>query len=136
MSPPKIPNTAASYLPLEVKGKLAEVEAIALGIHTTESEQPYVALKYFQPGFECFSEWDRDQLKGFSSFLEKLRSTSWDTIFKTGGKLGNKSGFGQTYHKDRSKLPECDVLKKISPEINFFELRVSKEIRVHGFRAC
>jgi hypothetical protein len=129
----KLPDSAA-YLPVEGKGMIAEIEATILGIHKKDPERPYVALKYFQPGYQCFSDWDKSELKAFSSFVEKLRSTDWDTIFKTGGKLGSKTGLGFSLHKNRSKLPKCKSLDAISPEIKFCEMRVSQGIRVHGFR--
>jgi hypothetical protein len=131
---PKLPDSVTTYLSLEGKGKIAEIEAKVLGIHKKDPEKPYIALKYFQPSHQCFSDWEKNELKLFSSFVEKLRSTDWDTIFKTGGKLGSKSGLGYTLHKNKSKLPKCKSLEQISPEINFFELRVSEVIRVHGFR--
>ena len=111
---PKLPDSVANYLSLEGKGRIAEIEAKVLGIHKKDPEKPYIALKYFQPSHQCFSD--------------------WETIFRTGGKLGSKSGLGYTLHKNKSKLPKCKSLEQISPEINFFELRVSDVIRVHGFR--
>jgi|GEM_PF-664292 len=98
-------------------------------------EPPYISLKYFQPSFQCFSEWQSDELKAFSSFVEKLRKTSWDQIYRTGGKTGRKSGFGYTPHKNTKKLPNIKQLESIvSPDITYFELRVTGKARVHGFR--
>lgn len=134
MPPLKIPDSAANHIQLEGKGRLTPIEAKLLGIHKHEIEIPYVTLKYYQPVYQCFSVWDKEDLRGFSAFIEKLRSANWNTIFNSGGKLGRKTGFGCTYHKDKTKLPRCEMLNQISDEINFFELRVSRVARVHGFR--
>jgi len=134
MPPVKIPDSVSNYLPLEGKGSLTPIEIKFLGIHKNEQEIPYVTLKYYQPDYQCFSDWDKEDLKNFSAFVGKMRSADWETIFKSGGSLGNKKGFGCTYHKDKNKLPSCQTIDRISKDINFFELRVSKEARVHGFR--
>jgi hypothetical protein len=98
-------------------------------------EPPYISLKYFQPSFQCFSKWQNNELKSFSKFVEKLRMTSWDQIYKTSGKIGHKSDFGYTPHKNTKNLPNIKQLDMIiSPDITFFELRVTGKVRVHGFR--
>lgn len=56
--PVKLPYDVVSYLPLEVKGRITEIESKILGIHKTEEERPYIALKYYQPSYKCFSEID------------------------------------------------------------------------------
>lgn len=116
-------------------------EAKLLGlISRSENKSPdttepvYVVLKYFQPTFECFSDWQAEELAAFSGFLEKLSARTWQQVYKTAGSLGNKTGLGYTVHLDRSKLPECPTLDAISEDIKFFELRVNEKARVHGFR--
>ena len=100
---------------------------------------PYVILKYFQEGWECFSDWEKGELKLFSSFLKTLSSHTWETVYKSGGKGENKSGLGYTSYKlDDMKNGSNhlkDVRKNISEDLNFFELRVSQKIRIHGFQS-
>lgn len=99
-------------------------------------EHAYVALKYFQPTHECFSEWNKEELAALSSFVALMSAQSWDEIHKSAGKGGRKVGLGYTRHKSRSSLPQCAVLDNISEDINFLELRVSQKARVHGFRVA
>ena len=98
-----------------------------------ESERPLYLFGLFC-AFECFSSWSPSELKAFSDFLIKLKSAKWKDIYATGGKKGTKSGLGYTPHKNRSMLPNNPELKDISPDITFFELRVTQKARVHGFR--
>lgn len=104
---------------------------------TNTNLKPYVVLKYYQPRHQCFSAWQQTELRGFSSFVEKLRGTTWNEIVLSGGRgpNGKKTSFGYTPHKDRTKLPPCADLDRVSPDLTFFELRVSGKMRVHGFRA-
>lgn len=116
-------------------GQLSEVELKIHGLSTPKDKEAHINLKYYDKNHECLSEWQTEELKSFSSFIEKINQSSWTDIYKGGGKSGNKSGLGMTYHKDRSKLPESPILDRISPDIKFFELRVTQKIRVHGFRS-
>lgn len=102
-------------------------------------KNPYVVLKYFQPDWECFSHWEKAELSQLSNFIRSFSQHTWDSVYKTAGKPGNKTGLGYTpYHISEMKAGE-DVLKRIrervSEDISFFELRVSQKIRVHGFQS-
>ncbi len=117
-------------------GKLNPLERLVLNADKDrEAEKPHVNLKYYEHSYECFSCWEPSELAAFSDFLHKLRSTNWQSIFESGGKRGNKTGFGYTIHKNWGALPNNEVLKNISPDITCFELRVTQKMRVHGFRA-
>lgn len=115
--------------------EVSSLEKVALGLHQSEedNERPWVSLKYYHPSFECFSAWDEDELKAFSEFCQKLSQRKWNDIYKTGGQLGHKTGLGYTVHKT-TKLPDKPDLSSLSPDISFFELRVTQTARVHGFR--
>ena len=118
---------------------VTNVEAALLGLSTEpnrgQPESAYLALKYYQSEHECFSEWSADELRAFSEFSRKLSQQTWQDIFRSGGSIGKKTGLGYTQHKNKSKLPKCDVIGKISDEIDFFELRVTRKARAHGFRS-
>ena len=60
---------------------------------------------------------------------------TWNQIYKTSGRIGNKTGLGYSIHKDAAKLPNKALRDRISPDITFFELRVTGEARAHGFRS-
>jgi len=90
-----------------------------------------VSLKYFHRNYQCFSKWQVQELKAFSSFIEKLRNADWGRVVSTGGSPGNKTGLGYTKHK-------CSTARKkflwdISSDIEFCELRVNQRARIHGF---
>jgi len=102
---------------------------------------PYVALKYFRSDWQCFSDWESQELKEFSSFLKNLQCHTWQQVYNTGSKIP-KHGLAYTkYNIDDVKSEAIkrkldSVKKEISDEINFFELRVNQnKLRVHGFQS-
>jgi hypothetical protein len=114
---------------------LTSREALLAGIGCGEkNERPYVNLRYYCPKHQCLSAWQPDELRAFSDFCRKLTAMRWAEIYKTGGQLGYKTGLGYTVHKDHSVLPSNPDIENISPELTWFELRVTTEARVHGFR--
>ncbi len=54
---------------------------------TVHKLNPYVALKYFKSDWQCFSEWESQELKEFSSFLKSLQKHTWEQVYKTGSKI-------------------------------------------------
>jgi hypothetical protein len=103
--------------------------------------KPYVALKYFSPDWQCFSEWTVPELKSFSAFINTLKQHTWEQVYKTGGKGVNKTGLGYTKY-DLTSVKNTNIQKKleavkkeISEDLNFFELRVDQKARVHGFQS-
>lgn len=113
-------------------------ELLAFGLSSEEfdcEEVPHVSLRFYCPKHQCFSSWTADQLHAFSSFCCKITKVQWNQIYKTGGGLGHKSGFGYTKHSSTKALPENPDLPDLSPEVTWFELRVDGKTRVHGFRS-
>ena len=106
----------------------------ALGPEKGPFAIPYVALRFYQPDFQCFSEWAADELRAFSDFNRKLRQMTWQLVYQSGGRVGEKTGLGYTTWP-RAVLPPPAELAAISDDITWFELRVTKRARVHGFRA-
>lgn len=102
-------------------------------------KNPYVVLKYFQESWECFSEWEKAELKLFTNFLQTISNHTWETVYKSAGKGVNKAGLGYTPYKIEEMKSGSSHLKKvrnsISDDLDFFELRVSQKIRVHGFQS-
>lgn len=121
-----------SFAALAKGPSLSDVECIHLGIH--KGDNAFVVLRYFDSDHQCFSDWDRDELKAFSEFLRKICQQNWDQIFATGGSAGNKKGLGYTVHKDPKLLPNQNLIDRFGEDTCFFELRVSKKARAHGFR--
>jgi len=93
----------------------------------------FVSLRYLQDDFQCFSSWDRSEMKCFWDFNRKVHDYTWQNILEQGGKAGNKVGFGYTIIP-RELYPNQEFLQSISPDANIFEMRASQVIRLHGFR--
>jgi hypothetical protein len=100
-------------------------ECKIFGIQTNMHEHPYVNLKYFDSNYECLSAWEKDELKLLSDFIQKVSNSDWYSIQKS-----------CTKHKDNGILPKNKKIENVSPDITFFELRVSIKARVHGFRSA
>lgn len=127
-------------------GKLSPIEEKvfslcgAMGGGSADNENPFVTLKYFSHSFECFSAWEKEELKCFSDFLSSLRQRTWRQVLETSGKAGSKVGLGYTaYDLSTVKTSAEEHLRKarseIGDDITFFELRLNQKMRVHGFRA-
>lgn len=123
---------AASVHPEPGGGRRSRLEGAALGHDHGERAAPYVALKYLQTEWQCFSEWSRDELRAFSAFNRKLAQVTWPLLYATGGR--QKTGLGYTPH-DLGALPRPAFADAISEDVAWFELRVTQKARVHGFRA-
>ncbi|MHC1745180.1 MAG: hypothetical protein AB9873_19425 [Syntrophobacteraceae bacterium] len=98
-----------------------------LGLTESQDSPVYVSLKYYDSEFECFSDWDKQELRAFSGLVKKLVLRSWNEIKRSAGGLGCK------VHKDRKRLPQRNVLDLISPDSTLVELRVTDGARIHGF---
>ena len=89
---------------------LTEKDAEIFGFEKEGNNSPaYVYFKYYDHKHQCLSEWSKDELRSFTSFIEKLRNTSWTDIYKSGSNQ-NKSGFGYTICKQTSKLPNQNIV--------------------------
>jgi hypothetical protein len=117
----------------EAESSVSRLEETVLGNERGADAVPYVALRYFHPEFQCFSEWARDELRAFSELNRKLRQMTWRLVYESGGRVGEKTGLGYTLWP-RAVLPPPPELAAISDDITWFELRVTKRARVHGFR--
>lgn len=106
----------------------------ALGKEGDPGASAFVALKYFRPEVQCFSEWAPDELRAFSDFNRKVSLQTWQQIVASGGKGPNKAGLGYTPHGG-GQLPRVDFADALSEDLTWIELRVSQKARVHGFRA-
>lgn len=109
------------------ENKEIKILGLANNGENSDEKQAYIALKYFDKNFECFSEWSKDELACFSNFIDKINNLTWNDI---------KRHTGLRYKMiDNAKgLPENSIKEKISKDISFYELRVSQKARVVGFR--
>lgn len=114
---------------------LKPIEKKIFAFGDKDNQKAYIALKYYDKNYECFSRWTKNELKAFSRFAEKIAKHSWNQIEGQGGKKGSKTGFGCTKHKDNSVInSHTNMLENISEDITAIELRVNEKARVHGFR--
>ncbi|WP_446326718.1 hypothetical protein [Burkholderia pseudomallei] len=121
---------------------LAPKDRKAFGFVTVAEEEeknarvdgpPFVVLKYYRSQFECFSAWTADELKQFSSFIEKLSAANWASVQKAGGFQRKALDLATISASAAAHLRA--VKNGLSDDISFFELRITQAIRVHGFRA-
>lgn len=92
----------------------------------------HIGLKYYDANHECFSKWEKPELKELSKFVKKLSNYTWNQVMQ---QAGSKNGFNYTLHKDIKKLPKEPKALGLSEDTTFFELRVDGDKRVHGFRS-
>ncbi|WP_409286245.1 MAG6450 family protein [Pontibacter sp. G13] len=92
----------------------------------------FVSLRYVQDEYECFSDWEKVEMKNFWNFLRKVHDYTWQQVYNQAGKR-NKSGLAYT-PLDRGLFKFSSFLENLSEDVQIFELRVSGKIRVHGFR--
>jgi len=101
-----------------------------VGKPVEDKGEAYVVLKYFDADHECFSDWEKGELKEFSGFLGKLRQQRWESMSD-----GMKP---KIVDMKKAKAGAKDRLKRIhdglSKDIQFMELRITQRARVHGFR--
>ena len=92
-----------------------------------------VSLRYVQNSFECFSSWSRDEMNLFWDFQERISNCTWREVYSTASKGAGKTGFAYTV----TQKSDYSVVKShggLSADITLFELRLSEQARVHGFR--
>lgn len=102
-------------------------DILGIAENNSDNQQAYMAFKYFDRNFECFSEWSTEELKSFSELIEKINNLTWKQI---------KRHVGLAYKSiDSSKgIPNNNIKSKISQDISFCELRVTQKARIVGFR--
>lgn len=128
-------TSSESQLPGQII--ITERQASTFGVgrcaaNANELERPYVSLKYFDSSYECFSDWTKADLTGFTDLLRKMGHMTWVQIQATGGRSGTKTGLGCT-RLPRNILPASST-SNLSEDLLFMELRVNSKARIHGFR--
>lgn len=124
----RIPSKVAGPAEDLIRLKRDEQQVLGIGASNEDEEVPYIALKYFDRKYECFSKWGPTELKAFSSLVDKLKKVNWQ-------QLKTQEGLGYTVHPNRNRLPNGGAaLEEISHEISPFEIRVTGKARLHGFR--
>lgn len=94
--------------------------------NNTENSNVLVSIRFLQYDYQCFSEWTKSQMKSYWKFQDKVFKCTWNLL---------KSHDGLKMKEiSRKNYPGSTFLNRLSPEISIVELRVSKRMRVHGFR--
>ena len=97
-----------------VRAKPKEIEILGLvskEIDTNSSAlrlKPYIALKYFNSDWQCFSDWENQELKQFSKFITTLSNFTWEQVYKSGSKIPKH---GLAYTKYELKDVKSEALK-------------------------
>lgn len=78
-------------------------------------------MKYYQKTYECLSDWTKDEIQGFSSWLIKMAERTPDQVTSTTKTCHRHQG------KSKHRLPTG-----LSPDVALYGLDVGKKQRVHG----
>lgn len=97
-----------------------------------DEAQVLVSIRFLQYSHQCFSDWQKQEMKAFWSFIDSIHNQTWAQVYNTSGKSG-KTGLAYTKTKLDS-YPNSDFKKGLDPQITMFELRIDNVKRVHGFR--
>jgi hypothetical protein len=93
----------------------------AQDIPKARDEMVHVNLRYFEKKYECFSKWQKPELKAFSSWLGKMSNSTPSQVTST----------TNTCHAHRGKTKPLPI--SISKEVQMYSFDVAKKARVHGF---
>lgn len=81
----------------------------------------HVNLRYFEKKHECFSTWQKKELKAFSSWLEKMSRNTPNQV----------TSMTNTCHAHIGKTKSLP--RSISKEVQMYSFDVARKARVHGF---
>lgn len=93
--------------------------------HEIEFDTVAVNLRYYQASYQCFSKWQKTELKAFSSWCEKISNRTEAQITST----------TQTCHAHINPSKRPRLPSELSPDIQIYGLDVSSKARAHGFFA-
>lgn len=127
-----IPKTSAS-LNLETTYLNKNVAELEGWKDEGDKAKVFVSTRYIQYKYQCFSVWSSTEMKSFWNFQELVSNMSWEQVYQTARKK-KKNGVAYTTITKKT-YPKSKFLNSLSPDITLFELRVSQESRVHGFRS-
>jgi len=90
-----------------------------------------ISLKYYNSRSECWSDWQKADLKGFTKIIEMLSQQSVQQLKSRGANGTPKCRM----HKGPSKTPGYKRPTTISEDIDLYEIGVTNQARIHGFFA-
>ncbi|MGB0560733.1 MAG: hypothetical protein ACPGVO_02880 [Spirulinaceae cyanobacterium] len=93
----------------------------------------YIVLKYFQGDWQCFSDWEKQELRQLTRFVRKISQQTWIQVYSSKGFKYTQYELSDVRNNGAKSCFES-VLSQITGDVKFFELRVDGEMRVHGFR--
>lgn len=93
-----------------------------------ESSSVSISLKYYSASCECFSRWEKNELKKFSQLIDKIKRHTAEQLQRGASSLCKR-------HKGKPSRDRFRRPSDLSVDLEFFELRVdqSNKARVHGF---
>ena len=108
------------------RGKEPDISLTRLAAHL-DARSVSVSLRYFRRECECFSAWTGEELKKFSSTLEKIRGYTAELLV-TNTKLC-------AGHKGPPSEARFAFPSDVSEDQSIFEIKVdpSNKLRMHGF---
>ena len=118
----------ATFPQIKVGGPARTIRINADNLEThLNVEHVSISLRYFQRSCECFSKWEKPELKKFSATIDKLLGYGPNLLTKTSSLC--------VMHKDAPDEDRFSLPDEISPEQALHEIKVdpSNKLRIHGF---
>lgn len=105
-------------------GEAPKVDAKQID-HASRDGKLSVNLKYYQKSAECFSTWQKPELKAFSNWVDKICARTEEQV----------TSVTQTCHAHSpgKRAAGFNIPDDVSPDVKFYGLDVTKGGRVHGF---
>jgi len=101
---------------------------------STDREIARVSFLYWQNSHECISHWQASESKDLFLAFFRLCSQDWDSIKKSGGKAGRKTGLGCTLIKNPDKRKDGVWPRNLEADADIYEMRVCQKKRIFGAR--
>lgn len=134
LQPSLIPKSAAS-LPQQTTYLNKKADFVEGWQRSGDEAIVLVSIKLLQSSYQCFSDWDKAEMRAFWAFNDKIHQYTWRQVFSTASKTPqNKTGIAYTII-EASQYPDSAFKESLDPQTTFFELRVTDKARVHGFRS-
>ena len=99
---------------------------------STLFEKARLSFELYDDQRQCASSWQSDEIKLLFDSFRKLSERTWEQIFKSGGKGGNKVGLGYTPFENDNSCPIKRPAALTGEDVRMSEIRVSQQARIFG----
>lgn len=110
--------------PAKIRINTKEKPVVVAPVNKYLGDTVSISLKYFKKTCECFSVWEKVELKNFSALLEKL-------LKQTSSQVKQNTNL---CHAHQGKPNDSRFIRpeELSDDLTFYSLRVNHKSRIHG----